>query len=157
EKRTLSLIVVTVMLPLTQSGFAAPTNTAQEVITQRQPVQMYKKLGDVRFKPSRGVEMTAAEPQAVGFDETLRTLSLSWAALHLTDLSPLRLRERTRLEILRQPLATNAPLLKIDDGEAYLINRDRIGIPIQTPNVRGVPRGTEFLVSVNAAAGESVF
>src|SRR6266576_3134674 len=131
-------LIMTILTALTQSSSAAPAGTAQEIITQREPAQMYEKKGDVRFKPAAGAETTSALPQPVGFDEGLRTLSLSGAALRLTDLSHLRLRERTRLEIIRQPNATNAPLLKLDDGEAYMINRDRLGIPVQTPNARGV-------------------
>ncbi|PWU22156.1 MAG: hypothetical protein C5B50_00085 [Verrucomicrobia bacterium] len=138
-------------------ALGAPAAAAEEVLTKQQPAEMYDKLGDVRFKPVSGTEMTAALPQPVGFDEALRTLDLSRAALRLTDLSYVRLKERTRLEIVRQPAATNAPLVKIYHGDAYVMSRGIISIPTETPNARGVPKGTEFLVSVSPDGGESVF
>jgi len=155
--RNLIIGVLLVLLPKLTLG--APTGGAEEVITQRQTAQMYKKEGDVRFKPFSGTEITAAEPQPVGFDEALRTLDLSGAALRFTDLSELRLKERTRLEIIRQPLSTNAPALRIYHGAAYISGRGRVGIPIETPKpyAQGAPKGTEFLVTVDPDGNQTTF
>src|SRR6266581_7744656 len=112
-----------ILISLASSAWAASSADSapgfEEVIAQRQPGQMYEKLGvgHVRFKPAVGSETNAAVPQPLGFDEALRTLELSGAAVRLSDQSYLRLKELTRLEIVRQPLHTNAPMLKVHSGQ----------------------------------------
>jgi tetratricopeptide (TPR) repeat protein len=130
----------------------------EEVIKKELPGQMYESVGEVRFKPALGSETNAIVPQPLSFEEALRTLELSGAAVRLEDLSYVRMKEMTRLEILRQPLHTNAPSLKIHTGQAYVTSRKRwIEIPVETPHVGGVPEGTEFLVSVDTEANRTVF
>src|SRR5204863_1231353 len=114
--------------------------------------------GVVLFKPSTGSEISALVPQPIDFGEGLRTLELSGAAMRLTDQSSLRMKEMTRLEIIRRPAVTNAPTVRIYRGEIRASSRSRgSGIPIEGPLARGVPHGTEFLVSVDAATGQTEF
>ena len=122
----------------------------EELLVRGQPGQMYEKQGAVRFKPAVGSETNAAVPQPLGFGEALRTLELSGAAMRLTDQTYLRLWQLTRLQILRRPLATNAPIIKIYQGQIRSTGRGRIGIPVEGPfEARGVPHGTEFVVEVD--------
>jgi hypothetical protein len=129
----------------------------EELITQ-QPGSLIQTQGMVRFKPAAGTEINAAVPQPLGFGESLRTLELSGAAMRLTDQTHLRLWEMTRLEIIRRPAVTNAPTVRIYQGEIRASSRARgSGIPVEGPLARGIPHGTEFLISVDAATGRTEF
>src|SRR5204863_7447902 len=90
--------------------------------------------------------------------EALRTLELSGAAMRLTDQSNLRIKELTRLEIVRRAVATNAPSVRLYQGEIRMTGRaGASGVPIEGPLARGVPHGTEFVVSVDSATGQTEF
>lgn len=127
-----------------------------EYLTETQPGVMIQKEGQVRFKPAAAAEIEAAVPQPVTFDEWLRTLDLSRAVVRLRDSSYVRLREFTRLDIRRQRSNPNAPSLSLRDGEIHVTSRGgRIAIPLSTPHVFAVPKGTEFLVRVDPAAART--
>jgi len=149
-----------VPLLLAETAFSQTTARSgfEEVLTREQPGQMYEKQGVVRFKSAAGTETNAAVPQPLGFGEALRTLELSGAAMRLTDQTYLRLWQLTRLEIVRRPLVTNAPIIKLYQGQIRSTSRARAsGIPIEGPLARGVPHGTEFAVSVDADTGRTEF
>ena len=134
---------------------AAPA--AEEIITGEQPGNVFQKEREVLFKRAAATkEVPVAVPQPLDYDDVLRTLALSRAAVRLTDQSQIRLRELTRLEIRRQPLNTNLPVVRLDEGQIYVSSQGKpVGIPIETAHVRGVPRGTEFLVSADPQANRT--
>src|SRR5262245_26453709 len=109
---------------------SSQTNTGlEEVLVQKQPGQMYESKGEVLFKPVLGAETNAAVPQPVGFNEVLRTLAFSEAAMRLSDHSHLRLWQLTRLQIIRQPLLTNIPTIKLYRGQIRSTSRGRVSTP----------------------------
>lgn len=145
------LMVISLLLGLLLGARAGVPN--EEVITRDQPGQMYQKRGEVRHKSPATPETAAVPPQPLQYDDRLRTLSFSSASVQLEDQFHLRLRERTRLEIQRQPLDPLTPVARIESG-ACLVSSGGKSIPIETPHAQGIPKGTEFLVEVKSGQTE---
>ena len=145
-----------VVLGLLVTSPLGAARAAEELFIREQPGWMFLKERDVRYRPGAAAEFPATVPQPLDYDGILRTLSLSRAAVRLHDQSQLRLRELTRLEIRRQPLNTNAPLVRLHEGQIYVSSRGKpVGLPFETTQTRGVPKGTEFLVSTDPLANST--
>jgi tetratricopeptide (TPR) repeat protein len=64
----------------------------------------------------------------------------------------------TRLEIMHDSADTNSPAIHLKEGEIYFSSRGGpIRIPIETPDGRGLTKGTEFLVRVDPQAKRTEF
>src|SRR5947199_8351907 len=111
----------------------------------------------VNFRPNEKTEEPAAQPQPVGFGDGLHTLQLGRATVRFIDWSELSMKELTRLEVQRPVQARAAPGLMLHEGQIYVSERSRVGqaIAIKTPHVEGMPKGTEFLVSVDLQQGQT--
>ena len=138
------------LLPLT-------ARSVEDVLRQTQAGLMLTKEGGVAYLPRARTETNAVAPQDLDYGDALRTRELGRATVRFVDWSEIRIRERTRLEIQRRPELTNQMAIKLEAGQIYVSNRGRGArtIPIITPHARGVPQGTEFLVSVDAVAGQT--
>jgi tetratricopeptide (TPR) repeat protein len=130
---------------------------AEEVIRQTQTGKMLSKEGDVNYKPPGKTEIPAARPQPLDLGDALHTLQLGRATVRFIDYTELRLKELTLLEVQPRPQEPYTPKLRIQEGQIYVSSRGRVpqAIPIETPQVQGVPRGTEFLVAVDPQAGRT--
>jgi tetratricopeptide (TPR) repeat protein len=147
------LAVLLSMLPGTTADAADPPPTPEEIITRRQSGTLGEKEGTVMFKPSAFAEVPANIPQPLAFGDTVRTHLLSRAAVQLDDRSQIRLKELTRLQIERPRERKTTPNLRLESGEIYISSRGGLQpIRVETPHVSGVPKGTEFLVRVDAQA-----
>src|SRR5438552_2052534 len=129
----------------------------EEIIRQTQTGKMLTKEGDVNYRPPGRGEVPAAKPQPLGLGDSLHTLQLGRATVRFIDYTELRLKELTLLQLQPRPQEPYTPTLRIQEGQIYVSSRGRVpqAIPIETPQVQGVPRGTEFLVSVDVAAGRT--
>jgi tetratricopeptide (TPR) repeat protein len=80
----------------------------------------------------------------LAFGDLLRTAARSRATVRLSDLSVLRVNEKTVLEL--KPQASGAgSILQLNFGSTYLFNRSRpSSLRFQTPLISGAIRGTEF-------------
>ena len=137
------LLLLLFLLPLP----AAPPET---VLQTNLPGRVITKENQVEYLPAQRPPMIAPTNQWLDFDDALRTLALGRATVRLTDLTEIALRDRSRLDILRQPDRTNAPTLQLTDGELYISSRGgEQPVPVVTPHVQGTPKGTEFLVRVD--------
>lgn len=88
--------------------------------------------------------------QTLGFGDSLRTAPRSRATVRLSDLSVIRVNEKTLLEIRAQADAKGS-LLDMKSGSTYFFNRSKPGsVQFHTPLISGAIRGTEF----NLAAEE---
>ena len=131
----------------------ASLRAAEEVRQASQPGKMLRKEGMVNYRPGARPERAAAEPQPLDWGDALRTLQSSRATVIFVDLSELRMKPQTRLQIGRQGTNTKTLSLTIHDGEVYITSRGGSqAIPIETPFVTGIPHGTEFLIAVNTQA-----
>ncbi|HEX4645056.1 MAG TPA: FecR family protein, partial [Verrucomicrobiae bacterium] len=130
---------------LTAQNGATPagrTNQAGIVLTIEGTVEVVR-AGETNW--------TAATTNlALGFGDNLRTGPHSRATVQLSDLSVLRVNEKTVLEI-RSQQESKGSLLDLRSGSTYFFNRSKpASIQFHTPLVSGAIRGTEF----NLAAGE---
>ena len=134
-----------------------PCPAAEEVRHETQPGKMVVKEGDVNFRSSEKTEVPAAQPQPVGFGDALHTLQLSRATVRFIDWSELRMKELTRLEVQHPSQDRSTPGLMLHEGQIYVSERSRLGqaIVLKTPHVEGLPKGTEFLVSVDLQKGQT--
>jgi Tfp pilus assembly protein PilF len=118
-------------------------NQAGLVLTVEGTVEVVR-AGDTRWAP-------ATTNLALGFGDNLRTGPRSRATVQLSDLSVLRVNEKTVLEI-RSQKETKGSLLDLRLGSTYFFNRSKpSSIQFHTPLVSGAIRGTEF----NLAADET--
>jgi len=132
---------------------AAPV---EQIIRTNQPGRMITKENQVQYIAAGQSAVVAPTNQWLNFDDTLRTLEISRATVRLTDWKHVYLRDRSRLEIVRQPASTNAPMLRLLEGELYLSRGGGdVTLPVEAAGTRGTPKGTEFLVSV--ANGTATF
>jgi hypothetical protein len=133
--------------------WASPVSAAPfETIRTNQPGWTVTWEGRVEFLAPRQAPVPARTNQLLNFGDALQTLVLSRAVVRLQDWSDLRLKDRTRLEI---SVPSPSPGLKLHEGEIYFTSRGGPqAIPVETPHARGVPKGTEFLVRVDAARTE---
>ena len=81
---------------------------------------------------------------SLAFGDSLRTGARSRATVRLSDLSVLRVNEKTVLEIRPQTERTGS-LLDLRSGSTYFFNRSKpSSLQFRTPLVSGAIRGTEF-------------
>ena len=127
----------------------------EQLIQTNQPGRMITKENQVEYIAANRPAILAPTNQWLDFNDALHTLPLSRATVRLTDWTQLYLKDRSRLEIVRQPVATNAPSLELQEGEMYLSSRGGAqSIPVKTRHAHGTPKGTEFLVRVEAGVTE---
>lgn len=144
---------VIVLIAAAASVLAAPV---EELIRTNQPGRMITKENDVQYIAPQQPPVPAPTNQWLAFGDALRTLALSRATVRFTDWSQLYMKDHSRLEVHRQLEETNAPVIDLQDGQIYVTSRgEAVAIPVRTPHVQGVPKGTEFLVNVDAAAGHT--
>src|SRR5260370_37967717 len=118
-------------------------NRAGIVLTVEGRVEVVR-AGDTRWA-------SATTNLVLGFGDNLRTGPRSRATVQLSDLSVLRVNEKTVLEI-RSQKETKGSLLDLRLGSTYFFNRSKpSSIQFHTPLVSGAIRGTEF----NLAAEEN--
>jgi FecR protein len=130
---------------------------AEEIIQQVQPGDMLAAQGNVNFRPGVQPEVAAAAPQPLGFGDSLRTLQLARATVRFIDWSTLRMKELTLLELQTPTQKVTAAALKLRQGQVYVSSRGPVpaAIPIDTPHVQALPKGTEFLVAVDLQAART--
>jgi len=91
----------------------------------------------------------AAVPQPLDFGDQLQTAELSWAVVEFTDLSRIKVRELSVLEIVKPSALSARTGLKINRGAAYVSDLPRFReFQVQTPHGKVTPRGTEFAIEV---------
>src|SRR5438874_705010 len=123
----------------------------EEMIYQNQSGIMNEKEGDVKFQPPQKAEAAAVAPQPLSFGDELRTLELARASVRLSDFSSLRMKSSTRLVIVPRTGATNLAGVKFFFGQAYISSRGAPkSVSIETVHAKGIAKGTEFLVTVQA-------
>src|SRR5438876_851803 len=142
------------LLPISQTRLA---HAAEEVIRQIQPGDMLVKKGEVKFRPATKPEISAGQPQPLGFGDSLHTLQLARATVRFIDWSTLRMKELTLLEVQGATQKTAAASLRLQQGQVYVSSRGPVpaAIPMETPHVYAVPKGTEFLVAVDLQAART--
>ncbi|MDB6109059.1 MAG: FecR protein, partial [Pedosphaera sp.] len=87
---------------------------------------------------------TANTNLVLAFGDSLRTGPHSRATVRLSDLSVLRVNEKTVLEI-RSQAGGNGSLLDLQSGSSYFFNRSKpSSLQFHTPLISGAIRGTEF-------------
>ena len=134
----------------------AAAEPLEELLPTNQPGQMVTKQGQVDYARPSTPAVLAQPQQWLDFGDALRTRELSRATVRFFDWSQLRMKELTRLEILRQRDRTNAPGINLHEGQLFFSSRGKPqGIPIETPHAHGTPYGTEFLVAVDVQAGRT--
>jgi tetratricopeptide (TPR) repeat protein len=95
-------------------------------------------------KSGRNEWAPASTNSDLAFGDSLRTGPRSRATVRLSDLSVLRVNERTVLEIRPQASGVGS-LLDLHSGSTYFFNRAKPGsLQFHTPLVSGAIRGTEF-------------
>lgn len=101
--------------------------------------------GAVEIAASGQTQWTPATTNVqLQFGDTLRTGARSRAAVQLSDLSVLRVNEKTVLEV-RPQAGGGGSLLDLTSGSTYLFNRSKpTSLQFRTPLVSGAIRGTEF-------------
>src|SRR5688572_33081357 len=89
----------------------------------------------------------AAVPQPLDFGDRLQTAELSWAVVEFADLSRIKVREFTTLEVIKPSALTSQPGLKLHRGAAYVADLPRFrDFRVETPHGKTTPKGTEFLI-----------
>ncbi|HAB15849.1 MAG TPA: FecR domain-containing protein [Verrucomicrobiota bacterium] len=105
--------------------------------------------GKVEVSALAGIWTTAQSGVVLGPGHQLRTGADSRATLRLTDLTLVRLRENTVIELREPPAAAPRRSLFLRAGSAFFLNRERPGeVEFETPLANGAIRGTEFLLQV---------
>ncbi len=122
---------------------AAKERSAGVVLTIEGTVEV-APAGSSRWSPAK-------TNMSLAFGDSLRTGARSRATVRLSDLSVLRVNEKTVLEIRPQAERTGS-LLDLRSGSTYFFNRSKPAtMQFRTPLVSGAIRGTEF----NLAAEEN--
>lgn len=124
------------------------SSKAAPVITNRVAATVLTVEGKVEV-----LRAGATQPQpavtnlTLGFGDTLHTGPRSRATVRLSDLSVIRVNEKTVLEIRAQADAKGS-LLDLKSGSSYFFNRAKpSSIQFHTPLISGAIRGTEFNLS----------
>jgi tetratricopeptide (TPR) repeat protein len=126
---------------------STPRACSAQMVTQRGTMQI--KEGQVTFERPPLPPTPAPEPQPLDFGDRLQTAELSWAVVGFADLSRIRVREFTTLEVVKPSALTGGPGLKIHRGAAYVADLPRFReFRVETPHVAVAPDGTEFLIEV---------
>jgi len=136
-----------------QEVFAAP----HDLIRTNQEGVLLTKENSVDYIAANRRRVAAITNQLLLFGDALETHTNSRAHLRLKDWNAVKLDSFTRLEIVRPSRQTNEPVLKIQSGRAYFSSRGPAkSMPVSTPHVKGVPKGTEFLVRVENTTTEFI-
>lgn len=132
---------------------AAPV---EQLIRTNQPGRMVTKEFGVEYIAAGRTPVVAPTNQWLSFSDALRTLEVGRATVRLRDYKHVYLRDRSKLEIVPDSETTNSPTLRLLEGELYLSRGGgEVELPVEAAGTRGVPKGTEFLVSV--AGGVATF
>jgi tetratricopeptide (TPR) repeat protein len=109
--------------------------------------RLEQKSGLVNFKlPDKEDEFPAVEGQAFFIGYRVRTLTNSHATVWLRTRHPVKLGERSTLDIL-SPSGQSGLWLKLWRGSVYFFSREKPrDVQIDTPSATGGHLGTEFLV-----------
>jgi cytochrome c-type biogenesis protein CcmH/NrfG len=110
------------------------------------------KTGTVQYKPRDQQGFFFAPDQLPLFArDSIRTLENSTAVVWVrNNQCSIKLRELSTLEILQQK-NNSSPLLNLLHGALYFFSRDSSHeVQISTPHATGAPRGTEFVLTVDA-------
>jgi tetratricopeptide (TPR) repeat protein len=137
------LLIIALTLPTSvRASSGTVTNQAGLVLTVE---------GTVEVARAGSSPWSAANTNlALAFGDSLRTGPRSRATVRLSDLSVLRVNEKTVLEI-RSQAEGRGSLLDLQSGSSYFFNRSKpASLQFHTPLISGAIRGTEF----NLAAEE---
>jgi len=128
----------------------------EQVIRTNKTGTLMTGVGDVRRQAGGKDEAQATYPSDLDFGDSLRTLLRSSAAVEFKDRSSFKMRDRTRLIIAAMEGNTNSAVIRLLEGQVYHSHRGPArSFPVETPYLAAVPRGTEFLVSVDLEASET--
>ena len=131
---------------------------AEEIVEKDQPGTLRTKEREVSYQAMNKPESPAVVPQALTFGDAVRTRLNSSATVRLKDTTAVRLRELTRLVIIPRGPRTNMSGVKLLQGEILTSHRGQpTTVAVETPDAKGTPFGTEFLVSFDPVANETVF
>ncbi len=138
-----SLLLLFLLTLQARAQGPAGTNQAGVVLTLEGRVEI-ARAGTTEW-------LDAATNLVLGFGDALRTGPHSRATIRLSDLSVLRVNEKTILEI-RSQTSGHGSLLDLQSGSGYFFNRSKpASLQFQTPLISGAIRGTEF----NLAAADN--
>src|SRR5262249_35379401 len=114
--------------------------------------------GNVSIQRFRSNVWESAYPrQVLGVKDRGRTGARSQTTLRLSDLSVVRIDERSDFEIEPLPEAKVEAEFSLLRGLLYLLNRDRPGKHrFVTPTATAATRGTEFTLEVDPATGRTI-
>ncbi|MBN8249487.1 MAG: FecR domain-containing protein, partial [Verrucomicrobia bacterium] len=146
--RRLTLLAVALRLLSPAALSAAEPGAGSEA------AELLEFSGTVEWSPEGGAWTAAHTGLRLAVGTHLRTGRSSRATLRLSDLSLVRLRENSLVE-LRSPTGSGARRnLFLRSGAAYFLNRERpMDIEFGTPLAHGAIRGTEFLLESDGASG----
>ena len=138
-----SLVMIMVFASL-QAGAQSGVTTPGAVLRSRQ--------GPVEFTSAARTNWAqATNTQRLLVRDRLRTLELGQAAVQMQDLSIIRLKEWTTLEMLPPREVTEKVQFSLKVGAAYFLHRNEPRqIGVETPAVRAGIDGTEFHLLVEA-------
>ena len=147
ESRALSILffLLAAIFAIEQSAPAQPAAKARAglVLTIEGTVEV-SRAGTTQWA-------RASTNLSLGFGDSLRTGPRSRATVRLSDLSVLRVNEKTVLEIRSQGEGKGS-ILDLQSGSSYFFNRSKpASLQFRTPLISGAIRGTEF----NLAATEN--
>ena len=132
--------------------------TARADIATEHPAAIILTVeGTVEVSRAQDTRWTAASTNLIlDFGDSLRTAVRSRAAVQLSDLTVLRVNEKTILQL--RPQAERAgTVLDLNSGSTYLFNRSRpASLRFQTPLISGAIRGTEFALEALEGGRTSV-
>ncbi|MBN9692425.1 MAG: FecR domain-containing protein [Verrucomicrobia bacterium] len=135
------------------SGFAqttAPTVTATAVRAEF-TAELIERGGQVQVSLTAGTWTNAPSGVLLRPGHSLRTGPDSRATLRLSDLSLVRLRENTVIEIREPTRAAGQRNLFLRSGALFFLNRQGPSeVEFETPLANGAIRGTEFLLQVGS-------
>lgn len=133
--------------------------TQDQIRTSNLPGRVTLTKNDVFHQTVDTTEHIAQVGQWVFCGEGLRTALGAMAKVELANRSPVRLWDRTRLQIVCDPVFTNIPVVRVLGGQTYVINRGPTNAPLrlEAPMASAVPKGTEFLVRVDPVTGQTEF
>lgn len=107
------------------------------------------RSGQVSHERPPAAPRPAADRQALEFGDRLETAELSWAVVEFRDLSRIKVRELSRLEVVTAAELTRRTELRLRRGAIYLSDQPRLReFGVETPHARIKPEGTEFLIEV---------
>ncbi len=137
--------------------FRAAAADREQIILTNKTGRLTRGVGDVKYLPGGREEIPARYPSNLDFGDVVRTLRNARATVEFRNHSFFNMPDRSRLLILPNARQTNDVTLRLLEGQAYYLHRGAPrSIPIETPHLAAVPAGTEFLVSVDLQAGQTL-